>query len=514
MSALAVRALAALLSVFAFGCPPAPPSPDAGLEPPDAAWRASLYPEHWAPGFADDAGRFLHDFSYAGYAAGLAEPPAPPPAVRLEPGPGDMTATVQAALDDGGVVLLAAGDWRFDGTLALRRSHTVLRGEGPDQTRLFFTKSFDLSGREHLRVGEGPGLVGEWPLLEDAAPRGLTVRVADAGALAPGDDVVLGQVITPAFVAAHGMTGFWRAFNDTWQPFLWRRVVAIEGELVTLDAPVRNALTVRDAASLRKVTGLLREVGVEHLGVTNAVEPGAAWAMNQVGLVTFTGVTDGWLRDVHSFSRDGGAHVQSGGVRVHQSSRVTVSDTHVGRAQHRGSGGNGYLFEVRQSSDVLFRDDVGEDGRHNFIQNWGFGTTGCVWLRVESRGGRMEAPGGGTAGGVGYSEFHHSLATANLIDSSHFDDGFSIVNRRAESTGAGHTGTENVFWNVSGAGLLRSMQFGHGYVFGTQGLAVALDEVFIAEGTLPLDLAEGLDAGATLTPRSLYVDQLRRRRHP
>lgn len=507
-----MRRATPVLLVLLCGCPSPSPGDDAGAGAPDATWRSALYPDDWAPGFGDDAGRFLHDFSYAGYAAGLMEPPTPPVTVRLEAGPGDRTAEVQAALDDGGVVLLAEGDWQLDDTLALRHSGTVLRGEGPGRTRLAFRKSSGLAFGEHLRVGAAPRLEGEWLLAGDAVAPGFTVKLASAAGLSPGDDVALGQVITADFVADHGMTGVWRAFNDTWQPFLWRRVVAVTGDEVTLDAPIRNRLRVRDGAALKQVTGLLRDVGVEHLAVTNATDDGAAWAMSQVAVLTFSGVTDGWVRGVHSFSADGGAHVQSGGVRVHQSSRVTVADSSFGRAQHRGSGGNGYLFEVRQSSDVLFRDDVAEDGRHNFIQNWGFGTTGCVWLRVTSRGGFMQTAQGGTAGGVGYSEFHHSLATANLIDSSRFDDGFSIVNRGAESTGAGHTGTETAFWNVSGEGLLRSMQYGHGYVIGTDGLAVALDEVFIANGTRPLDFVEGLDAGATLEPRSLYEDQLRRRR--
>ncbi|HSI83495.1 MAG TPA: hypothetical protein VK970_06905 [Candidatus Methylacidiphilales bacterium] len=35
-----------------------------------AAWRSSLYPENWKPGFEDAQGNFLHDFSYAGYHRG------------------------------------------------------------------------------------------------------------------------------------------------------------------------------------------------------------------------------------------------------------------------------------------------------------------------------------------------------------------------------------------------------------------------------------------------------------
>src|SRR5690348_15837769 len=43
----------------------------------DGAWRSALSPEDWTPAFTDAEGRFLHDFSYAGYRAGdeLPEPP-------------------------------------------------------------------------------------------------------------------------------------------------------------------------------------------------------------------------------------------------------------------------------------------------------------------------------------------------------------------------------------------------------------------------------------------------------
>lgn len=483
---------------------------------PDAAWRSSLYPADWTPTFTDDAGRFVHDFSYAGFARGEREPGAPARVLRVDNDGGDMRAAVQAALDeasrDGGVVLLPSGDWRFDGQLVVRGSNVVVRGEGAS-TRLRFTRTFGIDSTSQLQLGSPPRFEGEWPLTVDAQPRdfGVQVGAGDAGAVQAGDEVALGHVITDEFIAAHGMTFVWRAFNGTWQPFEWRTVVSVANGVVTLDVPVRSPLLQRDGASLRKVTGLVREVGVESLSLSDTIDPGAAYLLTQVHLVGLTGVVDGFVRDVRSYSDDGGAELQSGGVLVLMSKRVTVSDSTLGRAQHRGGGGNGYLFEVRQSSDVLFRDCHGHDGRHNFIQNWGFGTTGVVWLRVTSERGFATATPGGTQGGVGYSEFHHSLATANLVDSSRFDDGFSIVNRGAESTGAGHTGTQNVLWNTSGTGLLRSMQWGWGAVVGTTGITVALDEFFIADGTKPLDLAEGLDAGATLEPRSLYEDQRRRR---
>ena len=36
----------------------------------DAPWRSSLYPDAWTPAHTDAKGRFLHDFSYAGYRRG------------------------------------------------------------------------------------------------------------------------------------------------------------------------------------------------------------------------------------------------------------------------------------------------------------------------------------------------------------------------------------------------------------------------------------------------------------
>lgn len=483
---------------------------DAGTN--DGGWRSALYPETWTPSFTDSQGRFLHDFSYAGFELGQ---PLPRLAttVTLAPMAGDATAVLQAALDaldGGGVLQLDPGLFRIDGTLTISRPNVVFRGSGA-ATILAFTKRTGLEYAENVRVGGSPQYGAEWPLTTDTPGRAITIDLGgfDGGGLGVGDDIVLGHVITPSFVDAHGMTGTWTAFNGTWQPIAWRTVTGVDGGAISLDVPLRSALLLRDQASLRRVTHAVHHVGVESLSFTNTIDRTDALAMNQVAVFTFQGVKDAWVRDVHSVTLDGGAHVQSAGVRVLLSKRVTVTDSTIGRAQHRGSGGNGYLFELRQANEVLVRDCVGSDGRHNFIQNWGFGTSGCVFQRVTSRGGTVD----GIIPTVGLSEFHHSLATANLIEDSTFDDGFGIVNRGTESTGAGHTGTENVFWNVRGAGRLRSMQWGWGYVIGTQRLTVELRDLFgVADrGAAPVDFTEGLGAGATLTPASLYDDQRARR---
>jgi hypothetical protein len=503
-------------------------------------WRSALYPEDWSPSFTDPEGRFFHDFSYAGYHNGQAEPGAPAGAdvidvamVGADPtGATDSTMPVQQAIDmvsaqGGGVVLFPEGLYRFDGLLSIKASNVVLRGEGPDKTRLYFTKSQGTSDGAHIRFAGTGATDLEIPLAADGKPREKAIEINDLADLAPGDDVMVGWEISPEFIEEHGMTGTWTAFNGTWQPFFRRTVVSVDGASspprVTLDVPLRYPAKLRDKASVRRQQGLLRECGVESLAVSNAVAWDDAWDVTRSHAIELYRVADCWVRDVESFASPfgdttgpgAGAHLASGGILVSESKRVTISHVRLGHAENRGGGGNGYVFEIQRSSEILHVDCQADAGRHNFIQNWGFGTTGCVWLRVESKNGLAMVTKDDSISPTGLSEFHHSLATANLVDQSVFDDGFSIVNRDGESTGAGHTGTANVLWNLSGKGMVRSLQYDKGYVIGTQGLYPVLDSPLpMAFGTMPIDWSEGLDRGADLVPASLYEDQLHKRLAP
>ncbi|MHB8878545.1 MAG: glycosyl hydrolase family 28-related protein, partial [Myxococcaceae bacterium] len=431
-------------------------------------------------------------------------------------GAADSAPAIQSAIASasagGGEVFFPEGLYRCDGVLEVRASRVVLRGEGADRSRLYFTRSSGMTGRAHLSFLGTVSREANLPLTRDGENRAFEVEIAAGHPLAAGDEVALGWLISDAFVAEHGMTGTWTSFAGQWKPFFRREVLGVTTGTVKLDVPLRYPARMRDGASLRREKGYLAEVGVASLGLGNAVDPTAAWSENQVHLLELDGVKDAWIREVSSFAPPGRTeHLQSGGIKVVGSKRVTVAACRMAAAQHRGSGGNGYLFEVSASSEVLIRDSVGTAGRHNFIQNWDFGTTGCVFLRIESEAGRM-MNGPTQPGSPGFSEFHHSLATACLVDQPLLRDGFLGLNRYTSSSGAGHTLSQSVFWNASGGGILESHQFGWGYVIGTDDLTVNQSFFgFGEEGTAPRDFLEGLDAGALLEPRSLYDDQLSRR---
>ncbi len=535
------RAFLGSVAAALIACPAAPAPDDDDLSGDDDAaddddadgWRSALYPADWTPD-ATVEGRFLHDFSYAGYRGGEELPLGRDvPTIDAtdfgaDPtGATDSTAAVQAAIDAAvgpSDVLLPAGEYRFDRTLRVALDGVVLRGEGRGATHLWFGGVDGMSDRGHIAFAGSVVRGDDHPLAEDGAARSVEVTVATRGDLAVGADVALGWTITEEFVEEHGMTGTWEVFNGTWRPFFRRTVVAITGDapaVVTLDVPVRYPALVRDGASLRIEDGYLREVGARDFSVSTAATRTEALSVDRTHAIRMEGVADAWVAHIESYESplsEDGRHLLSGGVAVVSSKRVTVADSTLGYAQNRGGGGNGYLFEVSRSSEVLFRDLAGIAGRHNFIQNWDFGTSGTVWLRTTSREGFAASTDNESLGLVGLSEYHHSLAMANLVDDSSADDGWGALNRGGWSSGAGHSATQNVFWNLRGEGMLRSYQYGEGYVIGT---APTLDvhaeiggdwDLFGAgDGTAPDDYLEGLGEAATLRPQSLYEDQRARR---
>lgn len=497
-------------------------------------WHSSLFPEDWEPGFNDASGRFLHDFSYAGYHNGEAVPPSSgwgPVFDVVEQfgadpaGIFDATDEIQAAIDQaalagGGIVYLPAGYYRCFGVLAVRSSNIVIRGAGPTRTFLYFTNAMGLTNYAHItfhgRIVRGGGLA----LAVDGESRSSTVYLHNAQQLRVGDEVAVGWVLTPDFVAEHGMTKSWKSPVGLWKPFFRRTITDIDTTVtpaaVTLDVPLRYPARVRDGASLRVESGYAGEVGIEHLSIANAVAWQDAWQETRQHAIAFKWVKDAWMRNVRSFPSPlaiaHGYHLQNCGLLVHGSKRVTVSECQLEKPQNRGPNGCGYLYEISASNEVLVRDCIGRDGRHNFIYNWDFGATGCVFLRCYSTGSATVAGPTSTVATRAYCEYHHSLAMACLVDSCVLDDGWYGGNRETQSGGAGHTVTQSVYWNTAGRGRIRSCQYGWGYIIGTQGIAVNTDISQIGgAGTAPTDMLEGLHLGASLEPASLHEAQLLRR---
>jgi pectate lyase-like protein len=519
-----VSILMSVAIVACSGCP----------SPPDAPWRSALYPEDWTPAFTDGQGRFLHDFSYAGYRNGEEELPTFEKAGVFnvvdtygadDSGATDATAAIQGAIDaaeaaGGGVVYLPTGLYRCDGMLTVNQPGVVLRGDGPALTKMYFTLVAGMTGKAHITFTASVSRGAHMLLAEDSENRAFSVLLTDASGLTVGDEVALGWTITDEFIEEHNMTGTWQAFNGQWKPIFRRTITAINTGVtpheVTFDVPLRYPAKLRDAASLRIETGYLEGCGIEDLGVSTAVDWDAAWAEVRVHAIKLRAVKDCWVSNVASFpSTLTGArsyHLQNGGIKVENAKQVTVADCRMELAQNRGGGGCGYLYEVSTGNEVLFRDCVGLKGRHNLIQNWDFGTTGCVWLRCTSSGSRNVLASYDPIGLPAYCEYHHSIATGCLVDQCSLADGWYGGNRNDWSSGAGLSVTQSAYWNTSGGGRIESWQYGYGYIIGTENITVQTSLFGSSStGSAPEDYVEGKGLGSGLEPASLYEDQLQKR---
>lgn len=526
------------------------------------AWRSALYPEGWSPGYADAEGRFLHDFSYAGYHRGerpLPDVAGPVTDVTQAPwladatGAADATAAIQGALDavaqaGGGVVFLPAGTYRVAppegqrAALRIEADNVVLRGAGMGRT-FVFNDSVSMRDKRVIQVRAPnaawwfwePGDEGRSPLTADVLEPSVRVPVANAAIFSVGQLVIVRIDPTPRFIEEQGMTGKWvvdestsRANRNKLTLAYARRIVAIEGDTLVVDVPTRLPLRVADGARVQRLAGTtVRESGVEDLSIGMRQHPGEGWleeqGYSQAGTgpydahqsyaVAFESTENCWLRRVGTYApagNDADVHLLSSGVLLGFGRLLTVEGCDFRFPQYRGGGGNGYMY-VLHGNDGLLRDSHAEGGRHNY--DFGQTTsTGNVIFNCTAKDGLL------------FSDFHMFLSAANLVDNVTCDgDSFEATFRPWGGTPMhGMSTTQSVFWNMHGLRysdatfLLAGKQGTRGqmlvltkglrdnFIIGTRGPA---SEVSADAGTW----VEGVGRGDTLEPQSLYLDQLERR---
>ena len=509
-------------------------------------WRSSLYPDSWLPGFSS-GDLLLQDFSYAGYHLG--EDPLPSavagPVLDVTDGiygadptgSSDSTAAIQAALDDagsvgGGTVFLPEGSYLVappgneSYALRIRDDGVVLRGAGRELTFLINTRT-EMRNRQVIRIE--PNNSVDWTsstgmevlLTADGAAGDMTVELADASGVAANDLVVLRSSATEAWIADHDMTGDWTSASLQGPTFL-RRVVTVSGNTVELDIPLRYPLLVRDEARVEPAGPHVAEVGLEDFSLGMVQHPGTSgWAdadYNSPGTpayevhgsdaIRFQRAIDSWVLRVGSFQPSENTtqvHLLSDGLSLIQARSVTVQDTLLSHPQYEGHGGNGYSFVI-QGGDNLFEDCGTVSSRHGFSfkKPWASGNV--------IRGGSSSNPRHAV-------DFHMHLSMANLLDGLTLEADFLDASYRPYGTVVhGHTTTRSVLWNTAGIDgpdgqLVDSRQFELGYAIGTRGrpFGVTTTPIIDTKDTSPEDHVEGEGTGQTLSPESLYLDQLSRR---
>lgn len=516
-------------------------------------WRSQLYPENWKPGFRDAAGRYLHDFSYAGYHSGNTPIPivdgnildvTQPPYNADNTGNIDVTDILQQALDDagaagGGVVYLPEGKYRISPSannyaLYIRHDSTILRGAGTDKTFIVNTET-NMRQKDIIRVaGNAAGWFspqGTPSLLTfDLIEPTKTIPVESVNSFNVGDLIVISSTPTAGFIEEHKMSGYWKASDIKGVAFL-RRIETIDpiNNLITVDAPTRYALKTRDQARIYKVTHHIRECGIENLSLGNIENPKTGWDEETYSIegtgayevhfaqaIHFKNAENCWMKNVHTYKPESNVndvHLLSNGVKLNQCRFITIDSCSFNKPQYEGGGGNGYMYTL-ESNDCLIANSSANDGRHNYDFKYPY-SNGNVIHRCRGENSKYA------------SDFHMFLSMSNLFDNCTMNKDFmeSMFRPYGGAAMHGYSSTQSVFYNTIGeaypAGknyIIDSRQLGWGYIIGTSGAAAEV-KVDPAEGTLngylyntsPRDYTEGIGLGEYLIPASLYLDQLERR---
>lgn len=548
---LSKRSVACGLLLLAGGAAITAPAAETAVKAP---WRSALYPPDWKPGFADAQGRFLHDFSYAGYQRG--EKPIPDRKGSLidvtrapynadRTGRIDATAALQAALDaaaakeGGAVVFMPAGTYRVAPTgenlfaLQLSGDRVVLRGEGVDKTFLFNDATMMRTKAVILVKPKNPvwwtsNGAPSTPLTAPVLKPTSRLAVESTKLFKVGDLVSVRSDVSEQLIASQGMEGRWKAGPGyPYGPLFLRRITKVDtaANAVEVDIPVRGFLYADGSPRVAKLAGgrMLTESALEDFSIGMKQHPGTglddndrknsivgetAYELFRATAVQFDVAEHCWIRRVNSYRPPSNAdniHVLSFGIRIGACRNITVEACAFRFPQYRGEGGNGYMFNL-YGNDCLVKNCIGEGGRHNFS----FGemsANGNVVQNFYAKDGRLA------------SDFHMHLSMANLVEGVTTDGDFLSAAVRGYSSHGAST-QQSVFWNTHGKRymieigeygghstrnpqvLLQSEQRGQGYVIGTSGPAIDVKTD---------DFYEGGGRGESLVPQSLYEDQLARR---
>lgn len=425
-----------------------------------------------AGGATEQAPRWLHpvlkpaangdripDFSSCGYQSGGVALPQVAVRATVEPVPGDAAATIQKAIDTvsglpldarglRGAVLLRKGTYRIAGSLSIRASGVVLRGEGQgaDGTVLIATGT----GRRTLIV---VGTRGRHVEVKDSrrqvadayVPVGARrLRLDSTAGLAVGSRVIVHRPSTREWIRLLGMDRIPPRKDGTkvvqWTPgskdLMFDRVLtAVDGNEITLDAPLTCALDARHGGGSvyrYEYPARISRVGVESLrGVSEyrgSTDEEHSWRM-----VSLQSVENGWVRQVTAL------HFAYAAVSLdHGNKWVTVEDCHCLDPISQITGSRRYSFNLGTSQLTLWQRCHARNGRHDFVTG---ATVAGPHVFLDCTAEKAHSDAGP----------HHRWAVGVLYDNVHTDGALNVRNRGNSGTGHGWAGANHVFWNCTAA---------------------------------------------------------------
>lgn len=451
----------------------------------------------------EENGDRVPDFSHAGYRGGGVALPELPARVAVSPLPGDDTALIQAALDQvaslpadakghRGAVLLRRGEYQIGGSLVLSASGVVLRGEGRgEEGTILVATGVD---RRALIVVRGRSDFQELgtPLVlaSERVPVGArSLKLASAAGLSRGQTILVERPGTAEWIQALGLHLSPGRTPYQWRPgtvdLSWdRNIVSVEGDRITLDAPLTTALEPEfGGGTVVAYTwpGRLEEVGVENLRLVSAFDASQPKDENHSWIgIRLEAARNAWVDGVT------GLHFPGSLVDVDRSCRsVTLRDCQSLAPVSEDAGYRRHSYMISGELSLVLRCTA-EEGRNDFTA--GYLVSGpvvfldCHALRSTGRSG----PSGSWGSGF-------------LYDNVTIDGGvLALDNLEISNQGAGWNAANSMLWQCSASLLVcRTPPTAHNWTRGVWGQ-------FVGNGTWE-------ETNSFAKPESLYRAQLRAR---
>ncbi len=409
----------------------------------------------------DAKGNRIPDFSHAGYKGSNELIPNVPIRVVVPHSNSDATLRIQSALDyvaslpegkDGfrGAVLLEKGVYKVSGSLKIQSSGVVLRGSGMGENgTVLLAEGKDRQTLITIKGKNDRKIEQEDSITDAYVPvNATTIKVAMPHSFKTGDAILIRRPSTLKWIKELGTDHFGGGITALgWKPgtrdLFWdRKIVAIDGQTITLDAPLTTALdTAYGGGKIARYhwPGRIQQVGVENLRCisvydkSNAKDEEHRWMA-----ITVENVSDAWVRQV-VFQHFAGSAV----AVLESANRVTVEDCKSLDPISEIGGQRRYTFYTT-GQQTLFQRCYAAFGYHDFAV--GFGASLNAFIQCESH---LPHSFSGTI---------DSWASGILFDVVNVDgNALRFANRSQDAQGAGWSAANSVFWQ-SAAALIESVQ--------------------------------------------------------
>ena len=478
----------------------------------------------------DALGNRVPDYSGVGYMGGTVPIPNVPAKATISPVAGDDGANIQAAINSvkllsldtngfRGAVLLTAGEYQISNSITIDASGVVLRGVG-DGSDTNFNTVLRATGTNQrtLVIVNGSGSLAYYSLARNITNNYVPVgarsfNVDNISGLVVGSRVIVNRPSTANWIQAIGMnqvTPAWTA--GSFDIYYDRAITRIEGNLITLDDPIANALEQQyGGGTIRPYTwsGTITNVGIEYLrgvsdydpAITSTTGSSPAYPADEnhgwIFIEISAAVANAWVRNVtDQYFGYACVSIAGAGASSACTRNITVRDCNSLDPVSIISGSRRYAFVLNDCHHILFQNCYARKDRHQFV------------TQSLTPGPNVLVDG---LSDTAYSECgpHFRWATGAIWDNVTVNgDLLAIRNRGNLGTSHGWAGANEMVWNSKATGFtVENPPTARNWLIGSVGPLVA------NSSAIPFPAPAGTydSHGSNVFPNSLYYAQLQDR---